>query len=646
MRHPGTVERCARVAIAVLTVGLATVAWSQTAAAQDATSAELELAERYAPVVFVRPQAHPCDGNGERFEPAPVEIVLGNREIFLRQVGNDDPVAMRGATGRDLYDLREGWYLDFPGDALAPGCVFEQDFHRFFDGQSAVYAHVTTEADRPGYVALQYWFFWYHNPAKNDHEGDWEFIQLLFRADTVEQALTVEPLGVGYAQHTGGERSGWDDAKLDKEGDRPIVYPARGSHASYFDQAVFLGRSGREGFGCDITEGATRRLDAQVVLLPDEVQGRDDPFAWLTFRGRWGQRESGFFNGPTGPIAKDRWTQPVSWYDDLRSSSVVIPGGDRQGDSVLNTFCRGVEVGSSAVVFVLRSPIVGVTLLTLLVVLSSVLASRTRWSPVTGSPVRERRAIGQIMRVSVRVWRAHPLAMAWIGLIYIPIALVTSLVQVGIQQLPLVDHVLELTGDHSAMAMLFAVFVGSVGNLLAFVFVSAVVAATIDRGGWERAGLTGISAHALRRLIWSVTRAALIVVGLLVTVVGIPWSIRQLVRYQVVPQVVALEEAQAGDPLRRSSELVRGRWWWTAGVVFVMQAIVAIVGVGAALVVLLTATMIPLWLFNIVSALILVVLTPVGAAAMTYVYGTLAAGDTPPVAPDEVMTSSSDGADR
>ena len=38
-------------------------------------------------------------------------------------------------------------------------------------------------------IALQYWFFWYHNPAKNDHEGDWEFIQLLFEASTVEQAL-------------------------------------------------------------------------------------------------------------------------------------------------------------------------------------------------------------------------------------------------------------------------------------------------------------------------------------------------------------------------------------------------------------------------------------------------------------------------
>lgn len=613
--------------VALLVVGLATLVWSSPVAAQEAASPARELAERYAPVVFVRPQAHPCDPNGERFEPAPVDVVLDNPEVFLRQVGNDDPVAMRGPTGRDLYDLREGWYLDFPGDALAPGCVFEQDFHRFYDGQSVVYAHVATEAARPGYVALQYWFFWYHNPAKNDHEGDWEFIQLLFRADSVEQALTVEPVGVGYAQHTGGERSGWDDTKLEKEGDHPIVYPARGSHASYFDKALFLGRSGREGFGCDVTEGATRRLDPEVVLLPDTVQGRDDPFAWLTFQGRWGQRESGFFNGPTGPIAKERWAQPVTWYDGLRSSSVSIPGGDRQGDSVVNTFCRGVELGSSAVVFVLRSPVVGLGLLALLLVLSTVLASRTRWSPVTSSPVRSRRSIGQIIRASLRVWRAHPLAMAWIGLIYIPIALVTSAIQAVIQQLPLADHVLELTGDHSGMAMLFAVFVGSVGNLLAFVFVSAVVAATIERGGWERTSLAGIDGRTLKRLVWSVTRAALIVVGLFATIVGIPWSIRQLVRYQVVPQVVALEDAAAGDPLRRSSALVRGRWWWTAGVVFVMQVVVAVVGLGAALVVLLTATMIPLWLFNVVSAVIFAVLTPVGAAAMTYVYGTLAVRD-------------------
>ena len=624
MRRRGTVERCSRVALASAVIGLSTCALSQRASAQQPNSPEVELAERYAPVVFVRPQEFPCDPHGERFEPAAVDIVLDNPEVFLRQVGNDDPVAMRGPTASDIFDLREGWYLDFPGDALAPGCVFEQDFHRFFEGESVVYAHVVDDADRPGYVALQYWFFWYHNPAKNDHEGDWEFIQLLFQADSVEQALTVEPAVVGYAQHTGGERSRWDDSKLEKDGERPIVYPARGSHASYFDQALHLGRSGREGFGCDLTEGATRRIDPRVVLLPDEVHDPDDPFAWLAFQGRWGQRESGFFNGPTGPFVKDRWTRPVAWEETLRDSSVVIPGGDRQGDSVVSAFCRGVELGSSALVFVLRSPVVGLGLGALLLLVSTMLASRTRWSPVTSTPVRAERSIGQIVRASLRVWRAHPLSMARIGLIYIPIALVTSALQAAIQKLPLVDHVLELTGDHSGMALLFAVFVGSVGNLLAFVFVSTVVAGTIDRGGWEGGRITGIDGATLRRLLVSVTRAALVVVALLVSVVGIPWAIRQLVRYQVVPQIVALEGADSGDPLRRSSSLVRGRWWWTAGVVFVLQAVVAIAGLGAALVVLLTATMIPLWLFNVISALIFVVLTPVGAAALTYVYGTLA----------------------
>jgi hypothetical protein len=363
-------------------------------------------------------------------------------------------------------------------------------------------------------------------------------------------------------------------------------------------------------------------------VLPGAVDDPDDPLSWLAFQGRWGQRESGFFNGPTGPLAKDRWTRPVAWQESLRDSSVVIPGGDRQGDSVVDAFCRGVEVGSSAVVFVLRSPVVGLGLAALLLLLSTVLASRTRWSPVDTTPVRRERAIGQIVRAAFRVWRDHPLAMLWVGLVYIPVALVTSALQFAIQKLPFVDHVLELTGDHSGIAFVFALFVGSLGNLLAFVYVSAVVSRTMDRGGWERGRAIGLDIRTLGQLLWHVMRAAVIVIALLVSVVGIPWALRQLVRYQFVPQVVALESGATRDPLRRSSELVRGRWWWTAGVVAVLQAFVAMVGLVAAIVVLLTATMIPLWLFNVVTAAIFVVLVPVGAAALTYVYGTLAARNT------------------
>jgi hypothetical protein len=258
---------CAAVAASALSVALASPTGAQETA-EDAPavgqpgSPEQQLAERYTPVVFVRPQSGPCDRNGEQFEPAPVDIVLDNREVFLRQVGNDDPVLMSGPTAADLFDLREGWYLDFPGDALEPGCVFEQDFRRFYDGRPVVYAHVTTEADRPGWVALQYWFFWYHNPAKNDHEGDWEFVQLLFEADTVEEALAGEPTHVGFAQHTGGERARWGDSKLEVVDGRPVVYPAMHSHASYYGQALYLGRSGREGFGCDNTDAATAGRDA------------------------------------------------------------------------------------------------------------------------------------------------------------------------------------------------------------------------------------------------------------------------------------------------------------------------------------------------------------------------------------------------
>jgi hypothetical protein len=604
------------------------VAHGSPAAAQEPgqseASPELELAERYSPVVFVKPQDAPCDTDGEPFQPSPVEIVLDNPEIFLRQVGNHDPVAMAGPSAADIFDLREGWYLDFPGDALEPGCVFEQDFNRFFDGQSVVYAHVVSEPDQPGFVALQYWFFWYHNPAKNDHEGDWEFIQLLFEADSVEQALTVEPSAVGYAQHTGGERSGWNDSKLEKEGDRPIVYPAKGSHASYYGQALYLGRSGREGFGCDNTDGATERLDPAVVLLPDEVSDPEDPLAWLAFQGRWGQRESGFFNGPTGPFAKARWTAPVAWQESLRDSSVVVPGGDRQGTAVVNAFCRSVEWGSSALVFAFRSPVVALFLGLLLALLSSVLASRTRWSPVETMPLRERRAIGQIVRSALRVWRDHPLAMMWVGLVYVPVAFVTSMIQLGVEQLPLIDHLLDLAGRHSGLAFLFAVFVGGLGNLLAFVYVSAVVAVIMDRGGWDHRRWYGIDPATLRRLIAAVLRAAVIVVALLVSLVGIPWAIRQLVRFQLVPQVVALEGAGGEQALARSSALVRQRWWWTAGVIAVVQAVIWITGLGAGLLVLLLVTAIPLWLFSILSALILVLLVPVGAAAMAYVYGSLA----------------------
>jgi hypothetical protein len=358
-------------------------------------------------------------------------------------------------------------------------------------------------------------------------------------------------------------------------------------------------------------------------MLPHEVTERDDPLAWLAFLGRWGQRESGFFNGPTGPFEKARWTQPVTWHEGLRDSSVVIPGGDRPGDSVVNVFCGAVERGSSALVFALRSPVIALVIATLVLALSTMLASRTRWGPVVTKPLRAHRTIGQIIRAALRVWRDHPWAMAWVGLVYVPVSLAASLLQIAIQHVPFVDHLIELTGDHSGMAFLFAVFVGGFGNLLAFAYVAAVVARTIDTGEFDRTRLIGLDLVALRNLVLTVVRGAVIVVVLLLSVVGIPWAIRQLVRYQLAPHAVALEGEPSKQALRRSSQLVSGHWWWTAIVITAIQLSIGIAGIGAALLILVTVTAIPLWLFNVLSSLIYVVLVPVAGAAMAYVYGSL-----------------------
>ena len=247
-----------------LLCSVASVLWATPAAAQapgggggqgdGAASPELELARRYAPVVMLKEADDDCDPNGEPFAPMAVDPVLGSRQVALRQYGNGDPTVMRAPTARDLHGLGEGFYLDFPGDALNPGCLYERDFDR--SGAAAaptVYAHIARQPDEPGRLALQYWLYWYFNDWNNKHESDWEFVQLVFPVGSAAEALSVPPEAVGYAQHEGGERAGWTSDKLERDGDHPVVYSSARSHASYFGAALYMGRSGAEGFGCDNT---------------------------------------------------------------------------------------------------------------------------------------------------------------------------------------------------------------------------------------------------------------------------------------------------------------------------------------------------------------------------------------------------------
>ena len=107
----------------------------------------------------------------------------------------------RGPTVADLAAAGEDWALDFPGDALSPGCTYEQ-WEASFGADPVVYGRVVRDR---GKVIAQYWMFYIYNDWNDRHESDWEMIQLVFDAPTVAEAMAKGPALYAYAQHEGSQ---------------------------------------------------------------------------------------------------------------------------------------------------------------------------------------------------------------------------------------------------------------------------------------------------------------------------------------------------------------------------------------------------------------------------------------------------------
>jgi hypothetical protein len=589
-------------------------------------SAAQVLAERYAPIFMLKEQEGECDRNGEAWKPMAVDAIFDNRQIALRQVGNDDPVVMWGPSASDVAGLGKGFYLDFPGSSLTPGCIYERDYRRFVGDQpSTIYAHVVVQPDRPDELVLQYWTYWYFNDWNNTHESDWEAIQIVFPASSVEEALQVEPSSVGYAQHEGGESADWDADKLEREGSRPVVYSSAGSHASYFGSALYLGRSGSEGFGCDNTDGPSVRVDPQVVLLPHEpVTDLDDPLAWTSFGGRWGERQSGPFNGPDGPYQKGRWDEPLEWNDGLRSSSVVVPAGDGQATALFEAFCGVVEFGSNQLLEFKASPTRALVTLVILGGGAVFLLTRTTWSRVDPLPVVRRRQFGQILRAIGRVFLRAPILFTLIGIASLPLAFAGGLLTSLIRWAPFVGRMLVVSESDGAWRLVLSVFVGSLANVITLTAVVAAVAWTMaELSAGRRPEARDVLAAVVHRgadLARGLLRAMVIVVALVLSVIGIPFAIRQLIRYQFLPQATVIDGLGGRAALDRSAALVRGRWWHTGAVIAVANVVIA--GTASVVGLLFLVVLRPsVLLLTVVVSVASLLTMPLVAIAVTLLYG-------------------------
>jgi hypothetical protein len=593
------------------------------AAAGAAQSPAEQLAAKYVPVLGIEPQPSAC-GSGEAYHPSRVDVLLGHPEVQLR--GPDGKVVTKAPTGAELFGLGEGYYLDQPGDPLNPGCTYEKNYRAWSAGfKATVYAHVATDAAHRDKIALQFWFFYTFNDFTDKHEGDWEMAQLDFDAPTAEEALKEKhPYEVDLAQHAGGERSDWTDPKLEKRGSHPLLYVATGSHATYFSQRLYLGRGPSEGFGCDDTRDATGLIHPETEVLPEVPESASEPFPWLAFFGRWGQKEKGINNGPTGPAAKDAWSQPIEWADGLRDGSVPVPGTKTLGPSVTKFFCGAVTQGSIVLNWALVHPWAFFVLAGMLVAGSGEAVRRTTWRPVLREPLRMRRGGGQMLRAAFRVYLSDARTFLGMGAIFVPVSIVASAIQWVLFHLTGLEGLVALDGRHGAVTALLALLIGGIGAAIASVCTTAAVAAAL--GELDR-DVRISAAEAYRRALsrWRHLAGAFVrvfgsAVLLVLIVIGIPLAIWRFIRFSFFAQACVLDGRDARGSMRRSAQLVEGQWWRTFGFTAFVDVLAALSGPFFGVLLLLLATDRSLDFIDLVGSVIYTITVPYAAIVLTLYY--------------------------
>ena len=617
-----------RVAVAVASLALAggacaTLAPRAFAGGPRATlGQERALSERYAPVLRLVAGREGC-GPGLHYVPIDVDLLFGEPTVALRGPWGNDLVEI-APQARDLGRGLWGYHLDFPGNALQPGCDYlDWQQHLGAERTPTTYAHVVTDPAHPGELALQYWFFYVFNDWNNLHEGDWEMIQLVFDAPTAEAARHTSPVQIGYSQHEGAERAAWNDPKLERvDGTHPVVHPADGSHANFYGEALYLGSSAKEGVGCDDTRGPTIDVRSKVVTIPSSEAAARSSYPWIAFEGRWGELRPSFFNGPEGPNLKEQWTHPITWAEDWRSQSYTVPGGSIFGPEATGFFCGAVAHGSRSLVQLVANPVEFTLVLGGIAVVVLFLLSRTTWRPAAPLRLARRRAWGQTLAAAGRMYVARWRLFVGLSVLFVPIGLLVSLLQALILHTTSVLAV-EVGHGSSGVAAFLALALGTTLTLLGLGLVLAATArALLEIDAGRRVGPLQAYRLSLARAprLFGALLVAVVVVSLLASSLYLlPIAVWVAGRWALVVPVVELEDVGAVAALRRSRHLVRRHWLKVTSLVVLGGGLVLVLGplIGALLILVTRA---PFWLVNVIAGAIYALAMPFVALTTAYLY--------------------------
>ena len=345
-------------------------------------------------------------------------------------------------------------------------------------------------------------------------------------------------------------------------------------------------------------------------------------FPWIAFEGRWGELRPAFFNGPTGPNLKKQWTEPIRWSEGWRAGSYIVPAGSAFGTGATDFFCGAVARGSRGLVRLVDQPLEVGLVLAGLVLLLVVLFSRTTWRPSAPLRLARRRAWGQILAASGRMYLQRVLLFVGMGVLLVPISLLVTVLQALVLHATSILGV-QTGGESNGLLALFVLAIGTALTLLGLGLIQAACARAlveIDEG--RPIGVLGayrLAFDAVAPLFGALLVASIAVSLLASSIFLIPIAVWLAGRWALIAPAIELEDLSAAGALRRSGRLVRRRWLKVASLIVAGGALVVIAGplIGVLLILVTDA---PFWLVNVIAGIVYAVAMPLVALVTAYVY--------------------------
>jgi len=287
---------------------------------------------------------------------------------------------------------------------------------------------------------------------------------------------------------------------------------------------------------------------------------------------------------------------------------------------VTKSFCGAVAGVTSFLNHTQDSPWVLMVVPVVALLLIGLIAWRTRWRPLDLGNLRRSRAFGQLLLASAGLYWRHWRVFAPIGLTAIPIiggfnALTWLLTGDPGRRL---DDKVGLSGLHVALGEILSGIGGPIASaLIAAVVIVAVRQVGEDgeagfvesyRGMWRR----------FRRVVGAQLLATVALIAMAITIVGLPFAAWKYVGWLFLQQQILFEDKTVREAFRGSSDLVRGRWWYTLRVAAVFWLIGTITGPVLGFVLIFAD--ISLLLINVIGALVFALLVPYIAIGRTLLY--------------------------